>query len=64
MFPQIRKQLSDKLHAMEIEDLTDRVQALEFTNGEERLAHHQHILRLNEEHQQSLEEKSRRLMTS
>ena len=32
LFPQVRQQLSDKLHAMEIEDLTDRVQALELTN--------------------------------
>ena len=32
MFPQIWRQLSDKSHAMEIEDLTRRVQALELTN--------------------------------
>ena len=37
---------------MEIEDLTDHVQALEFTNE----AHQQEILRLNEEHQQIIEE--------
>ena len=34
---------------MEIEDLTSRVQALEFTNVEERQAHQQEIFRLNEE---------------
>ena len=34
LFPHVRKQLSDQLHAMEIEDLTNRVQALEFTNEE------------------------------
>ena len=44
MFPQIRQQLSNKLHAMEIEDLTNRVQALEFTDEE----HQQKMLRLNE----------------
>ena len=38
---------------MEIENLTGRVQALEFTNE----AHQQEILRLNEEHQQAIEEK-------
>ena len=32
LFPQVRQQLSDKLHVMETEDLTDCVQALEFTN--------------------------------
>ena len=45
-----RQQLSDKLQAMEIEDLTNRIQALEFTNEEECQAHQQQILRLNEEH--------------
>ena len=35
----------------------DQIQALEFMNEEERQAHQQQILRLNEEHQQSLEEK-------
>ena len=49
LFPHVRQQLSDKLHAMEIEDLTSRVQALEFNNEEERQAHQQEILRLNEE---------------
>ena len=49
MFPHVRQQLSDKLNAMEIEDLTSRVQALEFTNGEKRQAHQQEIFRLNEE---------------
>ena len=39
LFSQIRRQLSDKLHAMEIEDLTNRVQALEFINEEECQAH-------------------------
>ena len=34
---------------MEIEDLTNRVEALEFTNEEERQAHQQQILRVNEE---------------
>ena len=38
---------------MEIEGLTDRIQALEFTNE----AHQQEILRLNEDHQQAIEEK-------
>ena len=38
---------------MEIENLTGRVQALEFTNE----AHQQEILRLNEKHQQAIEEK-------
>ena len=49
LFPHVRQQLSDKLHAMEIEDLTSRVQALEFNNEEECQAHPQEILRLNEE---------------
>ena len=44
VFPQIRKQ-----HAMETEDLTNRVQGLEFTNKKKRQAHRQQILRLNEE---------------
>ena len=42
LFPHVQQQLSDKSHAMEIEDLTSRVQALEFTN---------------EAHQQVIEEK-------
>ena len=42
---------------MEIEDLTNRVQALEFTNEEEFQAHQQQISRLNEEHQQAMKEK-------
>ena len=50
LFPHVRQQLSDKLHAMETEDLTNRVPALEFINEEERQAHQQHILRLNEDH--------------
>ena len=41
---------------MEIEDLTSRVQALEFTNKEERQAHQQQVLRLNENHQQTIAE--------
>ena len=49
MFPRIRQRLSDKLHEMEIEDLTNRTQALEFTNEEERQPHQHKILRLNEE---------------
>ena len=53
LFPHVRQQLSDKLHAIEIEDLRGRVQALEFTSE----AHQQEILRLNEEHQQAIEEK-------
>ena len=40
-----------------IEDLPGRVQALEFTNEEERQAHQQQILGLNEDHQQAIEEK-------
>ena len=51
LFPHVRQQLSDKLHAMEIEELTGHVQALEFTNKEECQAHQQEILRLNEEYQ-------------
>ena len=35
----------------------NQIQALEFMNEEERQTHQQQILRLNEEHQQSLEEK-------
>ena len=31
-FPHVQQQLSDKSHAMEIEDLTGRIQASEFTN--------------------------------
>ena len=42
MFPHVQQQLSDKSHAMETENLTDRIQALEFTN---------------EAHQQAIEEK-------
>ena len=42
LFPHVRQQLSDKSHAMEIEDLTGRIQALEGTN---------------EAHQQAIEEK-------
>ena len=42
LFPHVLQQLSDKSHAMEIEDLTGRIQALEFTN---------------EAHQQAIEEK-------
>ena len=53
LFPHVRKQLSHQLHAMEIEDLTNRVQALEFTNEE----HQQEILRLNEKYRQAIEEK-------
>ena len=53
MFPNVRQQLSDKSHAMEIENLTGRIQPLEFTNE----AHQQEILRLNEGHQQTIEEK-------
>ena len=53
LFPHVQQQLSNKLHAMEIEGLTDRIQALEFTNE----AHQQEILRLNEDHQQAIEEK-------
>ena len=53
LFPHVRQQLSDKLYAMEIEDFTNRVQTLEFTNEE----HQQEILRLNEKHRQAIEEK-------
>ena len=56
-FPHVWQQLSDKLHAMEIEDLTSCVQALEFTNEEERQAHQEQVLRLNEDYQQAIEEK-------
>ena len=57
LFPHVRQQLSDKLHAMQIEDLTSRVQALEFTNEEECQANQQQILKLIEDHQQAIEEK-------
>ena len=53
LFPHVRQQFSDKLHAMEIEDLTGRVQALGFANEE----YQQEILRLNEEYQQAIEDK-------
>ena len=39
MFQQIRKQRNDGLHTMKIEDLTKRVQVLEFINEEERQNH-------------------------
>ena len=42
---------------MKIEDLTNHVQALEFTNEEERQAHQQQILRLSEDHRQTIEVK-------
>ena len=42
LFPHVRQQLSDKSHAMEIEDLRGRIQPIEFTN---------------ETHQQAIEEK-------
>ena len=57
LFPHVRQQLSDKLHAMEIEDLRGCVQALEFTNEEQRQTHQQQILGLNEEYQQAIEDK-------
>ena len=57
MFPHVRQQLCDKLHAVEIEDLLSRVQAFDFINEEERQANQQQILRLNENHQQAIEEK-------
>ena len=53
LFPHVRQQLSDKLHAMESEGLTNRFQALEFTNEE----YQQEILRINEKHRQAIEEK-------
>ena len=56
-FPHVRQQLSHKSHAMEIEDLRSRVQALEFTNEEERQANQQQVLRLNEDHRQVIEGK-------
>ena len=37
-FHHVQQQLSDKLQAMEIKDLTNRLQALEFTNEEQRQA--------------------------
>ena len=40
-----------------LEDLTSRVQALEFTNEEERLVHQQQILKLSVDHQQAIEGK-------
>ena len=57
LFPHVQQQLSDKVHAMETEDLTGCVQALEFTYEEEHQAYQQQILRLNEDHQQAIEEK-------
>ena len=57
LFPHVRQQLSDKSHGMEIKDLTSHVQALEFTNEKERQAHQQQILKLNEEHRQSMKGK-------
>ena len=39
LFPHVRQQIRDKLHAIEIENLTSRVQALQFTNKEERRTH-------------------------
>ena len=45
LFPRVWQQLSDKLHAMEIENLTSRVQAPEFTNEEEHQANQQQVLR-------------------
>ena len=49
LFPHVWQEFSDKSHAMEIEDLTGRIQAFEFTKEEERQAHQQQISRLNEE---------------
>ena len=43
LFPHVRQQLSDKSQAMETEDLTGCVQALEFTNEEERQTHKEAI---------------------
>ena len=43
LFSHVQQQLSDKSHAMETEDVTSRVQALDFTNEEERQAHQQAI---------------------
>ena len=53
LYPHVQQRLSDKSHAMEIEDLKSCVQGLEFTNE----AHQQEILRLSEEHKQVNEEK-------
>ena len=53
LFPHVRQQLSDKSHAMETEDFTGYVQALEITNE----AHQEEILRLKEEYKQTIEEK-------
>ena len=61
LFPHVQQQLSDKLHAMEIEDLTNRFQALGFTNEEECQAHQPQILRLNEDHRQSIKEKEQEI---
>ena len=41
LFSHVQQQLSDKLHAMETEDLKNHVQVLEFTNEEECQAHQQ-----------------------
>ena len=43
LFPHVQQQLSDKLHVMEIKDLTSRVQALAFTNEEGRQTHQKAI---------------------
>ena len=61
LFPYVWQWLSDKLHAMEIEDLTSRVQALDFANEEKCQAHQQQILRLNEDDRQSMKEKEQQI---
>ena len=48
MFPQIRQQLTNKLKE-DHQQAINQIQALEFTNEEERQAHEQGILRLTEE---------------
>ena len=60
LFPYVWQQLSAKSHVMEIEDLASYVQALEFTNEEERQAHQQAITDRDNQiqaHQQAIEEK-------
>ena len=54
LFTHVWHQLSDKVYAVEIKDITNHVQALDFTNEQEYQAHQQEILRLNEEHRHTI----------
>ena len=48
-------------HRQAITDRDNQVQALEFKNEEKRQAHQQQILRLNEDHRQSIKEKEQEI---